>query len=109
MLDVKSNGPVWASACVTLPDATGREHLVCRYAKIEQMLVETEIGLAEWDAAAASFKPYRVLWKKADAGGGPKPLHPTGHPAFWQDAQGKRWLYCGEGLPNFRCPATLEA
>ncbi len=104
--DIPHSGPVWVSAMVTLPDHDGGEHLVCRYAKIRAPLEEAEIGLAEWDDASASFRGLSVLWTKA--GGAMKPPIPTGHAAFWQDPEGKKWVYFGEGLPRLRCPATYE-
>ncbi len=36
-------------------------------------------------------------------------LIPNGHPFYAKDASGKDWLYLGEGLPSFKCPATYEA
>lgn len=107
VLDTKGSDPGWVSAYVTLPDTSGHEHLVCRYSRIEHHLEPVETGLAEWDDAAALFRPVTVLWKKGD---GPREgLAPVGHPAFWRDEEGKEWIYFGEGLPRFRCPATYEA
>ena len=106
VLEILHDGPVWVSAMVTLPDHEGREHLVCKYAKIQHYLEEAETGLAEWDDASAGFKPLRVLWKKTD--GTPQTPVPNGYAAFQQDADGRRWVYFGEGLPRLRCPANYE-
>jgi hypothetical protein len=31
-----------------------------------------------------------------------------GHPVFWNDDRGKKWLLFGNPLPTLRCPATFE-
>lgn len=107
VLDVKSTTPVWVSAEVTLLDAQGQEHLVCQYSRVERDMSTLETGLAEWNDAAAAFRPIHVLWTKGGASS--QPIMRGGHPAFWKDPSGKEWLYLGEGLPTFRCPATYEA
>ena len=107
VLDVKSSTPVWVSAEVTLLDAQRREHLVCQYRRVDHDMSTLETGLAEWNDAASAFRSIDVLWTRGE--GKPQPILPGGHPAFWKDPDGKEWLYVGEGLPKFRCPATYEA
>ena len=66
VLDVKSSTPVWVSADVTLLDARRREHLVCRYRRVEKDMRTAEAGLAEWNDAVASgsvaWNPWRKRW-----------------------------------------------
>lgn len=40
-----------------------------------------------------------------------KPTPPgftDGHPAFWTDEKGKRWVLFGNPFPRLQCPATFE-
>lgn len=101
------DGPTWLSGYVSLPDATGRAHLVATCVKIRNHLDVYEAGLCEWDEERAQFAPVRTVWKAAD--GGKRPPMPDGHPALWQDPAGKAWVYFGNPLPRLRCPATYEA
>ena len=102
------SGPTWVSAYVALPDKSGASRLVATYVKIKPPLEAYECGLCVWDDAAARFERLKVVWTKSDAT--PKrPPVPDGHPAFWTDAQGQRWVLFGNPLPTLRCPATFEA
>jgi hypothetical protein len=102
------DGPTWLGAYMTLPDKSGAEHLVGTYVKIRNHLEVYECGTCVWDDASESFQQRRVLWTKSDKS--PKrPPVPDGHPSFWTDAAGKRWVLFGNPLPNLRCPATFEA
>ena len=102
------DGPTWISGMVSLPDASGTPHLVAAYEKVRGFVQAYEWGLCVWNDAAEKFAPLRVLWKKSAATPTPPPL-PEGHPVFWKDELGKRWLLFGNPLPKFRCPATFEA
>jgi hypothetical protein len=101
-------GPTWISACVSLPDAQGREHLVATYAKDQGFVHIYRQGLAVWDDATESFKLFRLLWEESAAAPHP-PLAPDGHAVKWTDDAGKTWaLFCNP-FPMMRCPATFEA
>jgi hypothetical protein len=102
-------GPIWLTAVVTLPDRDGQDHLVATYTKIFNHLDVSEIGLAEWDPGASMFKETKVVWKRDGSGSGDRDMHPGGHPSFWTDGTGTKWVYFGEGPPHMRCPATYEA
>jgi len=101
-------GPTWVSAYTDLPDKTGAGRLVGTYMKVRGFLEAYERGLCVWNEATASFDRRRVLWTKS-AGPATAPPAPDGHPAFWQDEAGKRWVYFGNPFPFLRCPATFEA
>jgi hypothetical protein len=101
-------GPTWITAYVTLPDQDGKERLVASYMKVKAPLEAYERGLCVWNEATASFSVHKSIWKKSDATPKPPPL-PDGHPAFWTDPAGKRWVLFGNPLPTLRCPATFEA
>jgi len=101
-------GPTWVSGYVNLPDHTGAERLVGTYVKVKPPLEAYQVGLCVWNDDTANFEQLRVLWTKSDAS--PKqPPAPEGHPLFWKDPQGKRWVLFGNPLPALRCPATFEA
>jgi hypothetical protein len=102
------SGPTWISGYVTLPDKAGAERLVATYVKIKPPLDAYECGLCVWRDESSSFERLRVLWSKSDAAP-KKPLAPEGHPAFWTDEKGQRWVLFGDPLPRLRCPATFEA
>jgi hypothetical protein len=102
------SGPTWVSAYVSLPDKTGASRLVGTYIKVKPPLEAYERGLCVWNDTASNFEKLRVLWTKSEAAPRAPPA-PDGHPAFWNDAQGKGWVVFGNPLPTLRCPATFEA
>ncbi len=106
--NMPGSGPTWVTGYVTLPDKTGKRKLVCTYEKITGHLDTYETGLAVWNDATQNFDSLLAVWKKSD--NKPKPAtYPKGHPAFWNDAQNREWVYFGDPLPKMRCPATFEA
>lgn len=100
-------GPTWISGYVSLPDSAGKERLVGCYSKIEPPMNAYRVGLCEWNEASENFESIEVLWDKRDGGSEPK-LQPVGHPVFWTDPQGIRWLLFGDPFPSIRMPATYE-
>lgn len=106
--DIPGNGPTWLSGCVTLPDESGKSHLVATYAKITPPLSAYEYGLCVWSDRDKCFQRLRVIWKKSKAQPKPPPF-PDGHAVFWKDTNGSRWVLFGNPFPTLRCPATFEA
>jgi hypothetical protein len=102
------DGPTWITGYVSLPDKTGRARLVATYCKINPPLDAYEWGLCIWNDEQASFEKVRSIWTKSADVPRPPPL-PEGHPAFWTDAENKRWVLFGNPLPTLRFPATFEA
>ena len=103
-------GPTWLTGYVTLPDQQGTNHLVAFYRKIEPPLTVYETGLCVWDDATDSFKHLRTTWNRNATPQIPPPtLVEDGHPIFWSDRSGKRWLMFGNPLPRIKLPATYEA
>ncbi len=100
-------GPTWISGYVSLPDAKGGERLVGCYAKIEPPMKAYRVGLCVWNDDSENFESIAVLWDKKEGGSEPK-LQPVGHPSFWTDEAGKRWLLFGDPFPSIRMPATFE-
>lgn len=101
-------GPTWISGFVSLPDAQGRNRLVGTYIKVQPPLAAYECGLCVWNEEKALFEPHRVLWSKTpdvpEA-----PLSPDGHPVFYTDKTGKRWVLFGDPFPRLKCAARFEA
>lgn len=101
-------GPTWLSACVSLPDAQGREHLVATYVKDQGFVHVYRQGLAVWDDATESFKLLRLLWEESTAAPHP-PVAPDGHAVKYTDPAGKSWVLFCNPFPIMRCAATFEA
>jgi hypothetical protein len=106
---LRGDGPTWLTGLVTLLDKSGAERIVAFYRKIKPPLEAYEWGLAAWNAETAQFQLLKKLWSRTEGGGADEPLLHDGHPAFWTDDAGKRWLLLGNPLPVMRCPATFEA
>ncbi|MES2660519.1 MAG: hypothetical protein V4689_17975 [Verrucomicrobiota bacterium] len=99
---IPGDGPTWLGGMVSFPN----NQLGATYSKIKGHLDEYESGLCVWDGGSQKFVPEKVIWKKAD---GKKPLMLNGHPARWQDSNGKRWLLFGDPFPSARCPDDFES
>lgn len=101
------SGPTWLGGFVSLPDKNGEPHLVATYAKIKPPLSVYERGLCVWNEKANRFDRLRVI--SQDEKSSRNAVIPNGHPVFWKDKAGKRWVLFGDPLPTLRCPATFEA
>lgn len=106
--DIPGEGATWITAYVSLPDKEAGEHLVGSYMKVKPPMEAYEWGLCVWNDDKAQFERLTVEWVKSQQSP-ERPLMPDGHPIFWTDGEGKRWLMFGNPLPAFRCPATFEA
>jgi hypothetical protein len=102
------SGPTWLSGYVSLPDKSGTPRLVATYVKIKPPLEAYECGLCVWNDATSNFERHRVIWRKSEDRPERPPV-PDGHPAFWADSEGRKWVLFGNPLPTLRCPATFEA
>ncbi|HEV2390909.1 MAG TPA: hypothetical protein VG146_00960 [Verrucomicrobiae bacterium] len=106
--EIPGEGPTWLTGLVTLPDASGKLHLVTSYMKIKPPLEPYQWGLAAWDDTTKTFQPLRVVWSKSKATPKSPPI-PQGHAVFWTDANQQRWVLFGNPFPTLRCPATFDA
>ncbi|GAA5478587.1 hypothetical protein [Haloferula helveola] len=106
--EMPGSGPTWISGYVSLPDEGGEPRLVATYVKIRGKLEAYEAGLCVWNESEERFDRQRVLWSKSEDQPG-LPLVPDGHPAFWTDPSGKRWLMFGDPFPRIRMEPTFEA
>lgn len=103
------SGPTWLSGYTSLPDDRGSHRLVALYAKIKPPLEAYERGLCVWNEEQRSFERLRVLWNRDQDAGEPPEVMPQGHPAFWTDDTGQRWVYYGNPFPTMRCRAAFSA
>jgi hypothetical protein len=70
------HGLIWADAFLTVPDATGRERLVCHYAHMESLHKRIGHGLAIYDDAKEEFEQVESLDLK-EIWRFPPPPHPV--------------------------------
>jgi hypothetical protein len=97
------HGLIWADAFLTVPDATGRERLVCHYAHMESLEKMIGHGLAIFDDAKEEFEKVASLELK-DLWRFPPQAHPVRH-----SKHGLDYFYLGEVFPTVRVPANLES
>jgi len=95
------DGPTWISGVVVLPDASGRERLLCGYAKIKPPLSVYRRGIAEWDDETNEFSQVQEF--DADV-----PLYPDGHPLIVRES-GVDCVYFATPYPLARTRATAES
>jgi len=106
--EMPGDGPTWVSGYVSLPDAQGRSRLVGTYVKIRPPLEAYEAGLCVWNEETLRLDRHRVVWRQSTEEPKPPPM-PKGHPSFWADGKGRRWVLFGDPLPELRCGASFEA
>jgi len=102
------DGPTWLGGYVSLPDRDGRNRLVATYSKIRPPLTEYEKGLCVWNDKTEKFEKHSVVWARTDESQIP-PAVPHGHPVFWHNDAGEKFVLFGDPFPALRCPATFEA
>ncbi len=96
-------GPVWVGGLFPLRDLQGRERLLTRFVRVDSAMRAVQQGLAQFDDAAAQFKPIQAYPVS-------EPLVPEGHP-FRATVRGQTYLYfeptTGGAMPLVRVPADL--
>jgi hypothetical protein len=95
------DGPTWINGLAVLPDASGRERMICCYAKIKPPLEAYARGIAEWDDERNEFRQVSAF--AADV-----PLYPDGHPLKVRDG-GEEYVYFAMPYPLVRTRATAES
>ncbi len=102
------SGPTWINGCISLPDVTGRNRLVCSYIKIKPPLTTYASGLSVWNEQTEQFDHYRNIWTQSEEQPHPPPI-PNGHATLVTDEQGEKWVLFGDPFPRLKCRATWEA
>jgi hypothetical protein len=105
--NMPGSGPTWLTGYISLPDKTGRDHLVATYAKIKPPLEAYERGLCVWDDKTSTFEHLRTIWTKSKDRLKAS-LSLQGHPVVVDGDNGKKWVLFGDPFPTVRCPATFE-
>ncbi len=94
-------GPTWINGVAVLPDASGRERMLCGYAKIKGSLSVYRRGIAIWNDETESFE--RVIDFEPDV-----PTYPDGH-SFRHREGDTDYLHFGTSTPLVRVKATVES
>ncbi len=102
------DGPTWLGGYCSLPDRSDRNRLVATYTKIRPPLTAYEKGLCVWNNETEKFEKHSVVCTLTDESPKP-PAVPHGHPVFWHNDAGERFVLFGDPFPALRCPATFEA
>jgi len=95
------DGPTWISGVTVLPDAAGRERMLCGYAKIKPPLEAYSRGVAEWDDERNEFRQVSEFAANV-------PLYPDGHPLVVRDV-GEDYVYFAAPFPLVRTRATAAS
>ncbi len=95
------DGPTWIGGLAALPDASGRERLVCGYVKVKAPMAVYRRGIAVWNDEASEFD--RVSDFEPNVS-----LFPDGH-TFRHREAGTEYLYFSSSAPLVRVRATAEA
>lgn len=94
-------GPVWCDGFTTIADATGRERLLCHFARMKSLGEMYEQGFAIYNDEKETFEPVKRIPLDAV-------LCMRGNPLRAKDADGD-FVYFATPLPLVRCRANLDA
>jgi hypothetical protein len=94
-------GPVWCDGFVTCVDETGRERLLCRFARMKSLGEMYEQGIAQYNDEKEVFEP--ICRFPLDA-----PLSMRGQPIRVKAADGEYW-YFATPFPLIRCRADYRS
>ncbi|MEO1979457.1 MAG: hypothetical protein ABGZ24_02955, partial [Fuerstiella sp.] len=100
-------GPTWLGSYCSLPDGDGQHRLVATYSKIRPPLTEYEKGLCVWNGETQKFEKHSVVWTLSDELPKP-PAVPHGHPVFWHNDAGERFVLFGDPFPALMCLRRLK-
>jgi hypothetical protein len=95
------DGPTWIGGLAALPDAAGRERLLCGYVKGKAPLSVYRRGIAIWNDETSQFD------RASDFEPG-VPLFPDGHPFRHREGD-TDYVYFSSSAPLVRVPASVEA
>ncbi len=101
-LPERPEGVIWIDGLVTVPDAAGRERLLCHFSRRKGLAKQLEHGLAVFNDDKNIFEPVLVLPEDE------KWRFLQGQTTLVEEG-GERWIYCGVPLLHVRVPARLEA
>jgi hypothetical protein len=98
----ESEGVVWIQGLAVIPDATGRDRMVCSYSRRRGLEQPLQQGHLIWNDDREVFEklsdfPLEEAWRFLQA-----------HP-IRQTIDGRDYLVCGNPFPVVRIPASVEA
>jgi hypothetical protein len=102
MAQMPDDGPTWIFGLTVLPDASGRERMLCGYMKVKAPLNVYRRGIAVWNDEKNAFD--RVNDFEPDV-----PLYPDGQPLLHQSETHGRCAYFAAPYPLTRVEATAES
>ena len=102
MAPLKGEGIIWIEGITTLPDATGRDRILGRYARLKGLGKMLELGTVLYDDEKDLFEKVRSIdmaqqWRA-----------PFGHPFKFKDGDTTYCYYNPGPFPNVRSRATVE-
>src|SRR5688572_18524980 len=92
------DGPTWIGGVTVLPDADGRDRMLCGYVKVKAPMTVYRRGIAVWNDETDEFD--RVADYEPDA-----PLFPSGHTFYHRDGYAEH-VYFATSAPLVRVKAT---
>lgn len=96
-------GMIWADSLCAVPDAKGRERLVCHYAHMQSLAEYKSHGIAVYDDQLKKFERVSTLDLK-DLWRWPTQAHPVAY-----RVSGADYLLLGEVYPTVRVPRRFES
>jgi hypothetical protein len=96
-----AEGCMWAGAFMTLPDATGRERMICHYSRVRGLEARLEQGLGMYNDEKEVFEPIQTIPLDND-------IVPKGQPFRFTD-NGVDYIYFASPYPNIRVKADLAS
>jgi hypothetical protein len=94
-------GPVWCDGLVTCADESGRQRLLCRFARMKSLGEMYEQGIAQYNDEKEILEP--ICRFPLDA-----PLSMRGQPVRMKEADGEYW-YFATPFPLTRCRADYKS
>jgi hypothetical protein len=98
----RQEGIIWIDGLIVVPDAQGRERMVCHFSRRKDLGKELEHGIAVFNDEKAIFEPVLTL-PSSEVWRFPHGL------ATRVEEGGTAWIYSGLPLLNVRVPARYEA
>ncbi len=103
MIPLEGPGVVWLDGLLTVKDKDGRERMMGRYERLENLnKPRLEQGLVVFNDSTQTFERVKEFDRESR-------LHPQGWSTFTRVDQGTTYLYFPHPYPNLRVPATPDA
>jgi hypothetical protein len=94
-------GPIWCDGMTIVPDQSGRERLLCHFARMKSLGEMYEQGFALYNDEKEVFEPIKRFPLDAT-------LYMRGNPVRYKDADGDYW-YFATPFPLVRCRVDYDS